>query len=76
MVEKNVSCAGRIDPQCGTNNAAARHVRFDDVGFEILVEVVPDAGRPELDGVEQLFFAQIHEGAGKFQQIAQVFGLH
>ena len=56
MVEKNVGSTGRIDPQCGTNNAAARHVRFDDVGFEVFVEVVPDAGCPKLDGVEQLLF--------------------
>ena len=76
MVEKDVGGAGRVDSQCGTDDAATRQVRFDDVGFEIFVELVPDAGRPELDGIEQLFLAQIHKGAGEFQQITQISGLH
>ena len=69
-------CAGRVDPQCGTDDAATRHVRLDDVGFKVLVQVVSDASRPELDGVEQFFLAQIHKGAGELQQIAQVSWFH
>ena len=30
----------------------------------------------KLDGIEQLFFPQIHKGAGKLQQITQISGFH
>ena len=60
-MEQNIRGTGRVHPQRGTNDAAARHVGFDDIGFEIFVQIVADARRPEFDRIEQLFFAQTHE---------------
>ena len=40
------------------------------------MQIVTDTGRPELDRIEQLFFAQIHKGARELKEIPKVTRLH
>ena len=60
-MKQYVGGAWRINAQRCANDTAARHVSLDDIGFKIFVQVIANACCPELDGVEETFFAQCCE---------------
>ena len=57
VVQQHIRCARRMNAQRGTNDAAAGQRRLDNVGLEILVEILGNAHRPEANRVVHAFLA-------------------
>ncbi len=74
MVEQHVGRSRRVHAERGADDAAARLGRLDDVGLEVLVEVLRDAHRPEADRLVHAILAHLPELAADVQQFADVLG--
>ena len=72
MVKKNIGCTRRVHTECCANDATARVLRLDYVRLKVLVEVVPDRGRPELDRIQQPLFTHVDEGFCKVHKVLEV----
>ena len=71
-MQQHVGRAGRIDAERRADDAAARQRRLDDVGLEVLVEVVGHAHCPEAVRVVHLVFAHLRELPADVEQAEQV----
>ena len=67
VMKQYIGGAWRVNAQRRSYDAAARHVSLNDIGFKVFIEVVADACGPELNGVEQAFFAQCCERTSEIQ---------
>ena len=47
-------------------------LRLDYVRLKVLVEVIPDRGRPELDRIQQPLFTHVDEGFCKVHKVFEI----
>ncbi len=71
-MQQDVCGAGRVDAERGADDAAAGQRRLDDVGLEVLVEVLGDAHRPEADRVVHALFAHLEELGAEVGELFQI----
>ena len=72
-MQQNIGRAWRVNSECGTNDSAARQRRLDDVGLEILIQVLGNTHRPETDAFVHPIFAHAPKIAADLHQAANVF---
>ena len=52
MMQQYIRGARRVDAQSRSNDPAAGVLRFNHIGFKILIQIITNAARPELDRIE------------------------
>ncbi len=72
VMQQHVGRAGRVNAERRADDAAARLGRLDDVGFEVLVEVLGDAHGPEADRLVHPVFAHLPELAPDVQELPEI----
>ncbi len=75
MVQQDVCRSRRVHAERRADDAAARAGRLDDIGFEILVEVLGDAHRPEANRLVDALLAHLEEFAADFNEAPDVLRL-
>ena len=72
VVQQYIRGSWRVNTQRCTDNPGASQVRFNHIGFEILVKKVTHALGPELQGVDETGLAKTHERPAIFHQVFEV----